>query len=74
MLPNEIRDFARKPSTVVNGTRGHYFRRYHTVRNQDTVIIVTKCGGLVNDACAVRIGDIGVDENSKSLSLVLLNE
>jgi len=74
MLPNEVRDFARKPSTVVNGTGGHYFRRYHAVRNQDTVIIVTECGGLMNDACAIDIGDIGVDKNSKSLSRVLLNE
>ena len=41
---------------------------------QDTVIIVTEGGGLVNNACAVGIGDIVVDKNPKSLGRILCNE
>lgn len=74
MLPNEIRDFARKPPTVINGTRGQLFCGYHTVRKQDTVIIVTKGGGLVNDTCAVGIGDIGIGKNPETLGRVLCSE
>ena len=74
MLPNEIRDFVRKPSTVVNWTRGHFFRRYHTVRKQDTVIIITEGGGLMNDARAICIGDVVVDKNLKTLGRILCNE
>jgi hypothetical protein len=74
MLPDEIRDLARKPSTVVNWTRGHFFCRYHTVCKQDTVIIITEGGGLMDDACAVSIGDVVVDKNPKGLGPILCNE
>jgi len=74
MLANEIRDLARKSSTIVDRTGGHFFCRYHAVRKQDTVIIVTEGGSLVNDACTVGIGDIVVDKNPKSLGCVLHNQ
>jgi len=74
MLPNEIRDLARKPSTVVNWTRGHFLRRYHTVCKQDTVIVVTEGGGLMNDTCTIGIGDVVVDKNPESSGRILCNE
>jgi len=73
-LPNEIRDFARKPSTVVNWTRGHFLRRYHTVCKQDTVIIVTERGSLMNNTCAIGIGDVVVSKNPESPGRILYNE
>lgn len=74
MLSNEIRDFVGESSTVVNGARGYLFCAYHTMREQDTVIVFTESGGLVDNACAVSIGDIGVGENTKSFGRILCEE
>ena len=74
MLPNEIRDLLRKPPAVVNGTRRHFLCRHDTMCEQDAVIIVTEGGGLVDDARAIGIGDVGVYENPKTLGRVLCNE
>jgi len=40
---------------------------------QNTMIIVTEGGGLVNNACAVSIGDIVVYKDPESLGRVLCN-
>lgn len=74
MLPNKIRDFTRKLSTVVDGTRWHFFYGYHTVCKQNTVIIVTEGGGLVDNTCTVGIGDIVVNKNPKCPGFVLCNK
>jgi hypothetical protein len=73
MLSNKIRDFACESSTVINGTRGHRFCGYDTMCKQDTVIVITKGGGLVDNSCAIRIGNIGVDENPESFGRILRN-
>ena len=71
MLSNEIRDFTCEPSSVINWTRGHLFCRYHTVCKQNTVIIVSEGGGLVNDPCTVRIGNVVVNKDLETLARVL---
>lgn len=73
MLSNEIRDFACEPSSVINWARGHLFCRYHPVGKQDTMIIISKGGGLVNDPRAIRIGNIVVNEDLETLARVLCN-
>ena len=74
MLPKKIGDLARKPPAIINGTRRHFFCRYDTVCKQDTVIIVTEGGRLVNNTCAIGIGDIAIDKNPKSLVRILRDE
>jgi hypothetical protein len=73
MLPNEIRDFAREPSTVVDGARRHLICGYHATCKQDTVVVVTEGGGLVDDASTVSIGDVTVNEHSKAFGGILCN-
>jgi len=74
MLSDEICDFARKPSTVVDWTRGHFFCNYYTMCEQDTVIIITEGGGLMNDPCAIGIGNVVVDKDLKTPGRILCNE
>ena len=35
------------------------------------MIVVAEGGGLVDDACAVSVGDIGINENTKGFSPIL---
>lgn len=74
MLPNEIRDLTGEPPTIINRTRGSLFCGYHTVCKRNTVIVVAKGGGLMNDPCTVGVGNICVDKDSESFGLILWNE
>ena len=74
MLSNKIHNFTCEPSTVVDGTRGHLVCGYHTICKQNTVIVVTKSGGLVDDSRPVSISHVGVNENTKTLGRILCGE
>lgn len=61
----------RESTPIVDGTRRHFIESQDTVGHCDAVIILTKSRCLVNNACAISICDICVDDYAERFVLKL---
>lgn len=71
MKASKFWNLFREMATVVYGARWHFVWPQDAMSNSNAVIIFTECRRLVNDTCAILIGNIGIHENAERLVLEL---
>lgn len=74
MLTDKVRYFLGKTTCIIDWTWWHLVGAQHTIRDGDTVIVFTKSGSLMYDACAVRIRHIGIGEYTECLVFELCSQ
>jgi hypothetical protein len=66
ILAFKISDIFRESSSIVYGTRWHLFSANDTISNSNTVVVVTKRRGLVDDASPIIAGNVFIDNHAES--------
>lgn len=72
MLSDEVWNFRRKATRVVDGTWWHLVCADDAVLDADAVIVLAERRGLMDNAGAVFRGDVSVVENKESSVLELI--
>lgn len=65
MLAFEIGDIMSEPPRIIYRTGWHLFGANDTIGNSNTVIIVTECGCLMDDASAIITSNVFIDDHAE---------
>lgn len=71
MKPSKVGNLFGKMPLVINGTWRHLVWQQYTIRDGDTVIILTEGGSLVHNTRSIRVSNVGVNKDPKGFILVL---